>query len=211
MSSRHRRALGIIIYNVDNAEKEGESVGVVRDISFVSPSVRIESSETIRKSVAEQQDEREEEEKGTDKYPHRAFVSVCSILDSTVRSSISCTMYKVTTSFEVSVLSMMNVVFQSLESYSIERGRLPNYTEAFFRNMWYVIAIVLLTYCLFRRLWILLVLRSAEVTALSLFVLYSFKRKRKKRVTKKGASSYPPYGTGILSSSIEVAQGALRH
>lgn len=31
-------------------------------------------------------------------------------------------MYKVTTSFEVNVLSMMNVVFQSLESYSIERG-----------------------------------------------------------------------------------------
>lgn len=54
-------------------EKEGESVGVVRDISFVSPSVRIELSETIRKSVAEQQDEREEEEKGTDKISPSRF------------------------------------------------------------------------------------------------------------------------------------------
>lgn len=63
---------------------------------------------------------REKEERGIDeegkrekkeKNPRRAFVSVCRILDFTVILSISCTMYKVTTSFEVNVPSMMNVVF----------------------------------------------------------------------------------------------------
>lgn len=54
---------------------------------------------------------KKERERKKEKNPRRAFVSVCRILDFTVILSISCTMYKVTTSFEVNVPSMMNVVF----------------------------------------------------------------------------------------------------
>lgn len=60
-----------------------------------------------------------EKEKKIDRNP-LSLSSVCSILDYNVRLSISCTMYKVTTSFEVNVPSTMNVVFQSLD-LTIER------------------------------------------------------------------------------------------
>lgn len=64
-----------------------------------------------RKKEEREIDEEGKRGGGKEKNPRRAFVSVCRILDFTVILSISCTMYKVTTSFEVNVPSMMNVVF----------------------------------------------------------------------------------------------------
>lgn len=66
-----RRACGIIIYNdVDNAETEGESRGIVSDTYRL-----YRSSRNVQKSETEQSNKTKEKGKGIYKYSHRASVS----------------------------------------------------------------------------------------------------------------------------------------